>query len=90
MTELPQFRPTPELRKAYDDLVLSTRVWEALSDDARTRSANVRVAADAGAVFVTGSADGAKVVEAVDVVAAAMPGVTSVTNEVSLGGHWQW
>jgi len=39
---------------------------------------------------VTGSADGAKVVEAVDGVAAAVPGVTSVTSEVTLGGHWQW
>ena len=90
MTELPQFRPTEESRKAYDDLVLSTRVWEALSDDAHTRSANVRVAADGAAVYVTGSADGVKVVEAVDAVAAAVPGVTRVTNEVTLGGHWQW
>ena len=90
MTDLPQFRPTDESRKAYADLVLSTRVWEALSDDSRTRSANVRVAADGGDVFVTGSADAGKVVEAIDAVAAAVPDVTSVTNEVTLGGHWQW
>jgi cytidylate kinase len=90
MTELPQFRPTDESRKAYDDLVMSTRVWEALSDDARTRSANVRVGSDGGDVFVTGSADGVTVVDAIDVVAAAVPGVVGVTNEVTLGGHWQW
>jgi hypothetical protein len=90
VTGLPQFRPTDESRKAYDDLVLSTRVWESLSDDARTRSANVRVAADGGAVYVTGSADAGKVVAAIDEVAAAVPGVDGVTNEVTLGGHWQW
>jgi osmotically-inducible protein OsmY len=90
MTELPQFCPTDESRKSYADLALSTRVWEALSDDAHTRSANVRVAADGAAVFVTGSADGGKVVEAIDAVAATVPGVASVTNEVTLGGHWQW
>ena len=50
----------------------------------------MRVAADGAAVYVTGSADGVKVVEAVDAVAAAVPGVTRVTNEVTLGGHWQW
>jgi hypothetical protein len=41
-------------------------------------------------VFVTGSADSVKVVQAIDTVAAAVPGVVRVTNEVSLGGHWQW
>jgi hypothetical protein len=90
MTELPQFRPTDESLKAYGDLVLSTRVWEALSDDARTRSANVRVAADGGDVFVTGSADALRAVEAVDAVAAVVPGVNRVVNELTLGGHWQW
>jgi hypothetical protein len=90
MTGLPRFRPTDESRRAYADLVLSTRVWEALNDDTRTRSANVRVAADGAGVFVTGSADGVKAVEAIDAVAAAVPGVGQVTNEVTLGGHWQW
>jgi hypothetical protein len=34
-TDLPQSRPTDESRKAYDDPVLSTRMWETLTDDVR-------------------------------------------------------
>lgn len=90
MTRLPAFTPTEESSKAYDDLVLGTRVWEALSSDAHTHSANIRVAADGAEVFVTGSADGVKALEAIDAVTAAVPGVARVTNEVTLGGHWQW
>ena len=90
MTGLAPFRPTDESRKAFDDLLLSSQVWRALSVDPRTRAANVRVAADGGDVFVTGSADGAKALEAIDEVAAQVPGVAHVDNEVGVGGHWAW
>ena len=90
MTDLPQFRPTDESRKALADLLLSSRVWRALTVDLRTRGANVRVAADGGDVVVTGSADGVKVLGAIDEIAAAVPGVACVDNQVSVGGHWAW
>jgi osmotically-inducible protein OsmY len=41
-------------------------------------------------VLVTGSAGGARVLAAIDEVAAAVPGVTDVMNEVGVGGGWQW
>jgi cytidylate kinase len=90
MTALPAFRPTVESSKAYDDLVLSTAVWEALGEDGRTRSANVRVAADGARVYVTGSADSVKTLEGIYVVAGSVPGVEAVVSEVGVGGHWQW
>jgi osmotically-inducible protein OsmY len=90
LTELEPFRPTGESRKAFDDLLLSSRVWRALSVHQKTRGVNVRVAADGGDVFVTGSADSAKALEAIDQVAAAVPGVARVDNQVGVGGHWAW
>jgi cytidylate kinase len=90
MTELGPFKPTDESRKAFDDLLLSSVVWSALTGDARTRAANVRVAADGSDVFITGSADNAKALVAIDEVAAGVPGVAHVDNEVGVGRHWQW
>jgi len=90
MTGLPRFQPKEESRKAFDDLLLSSRVWSALSGDARTRGANVRVAADGGDVFISGSADGARQLDAIAEVARRVPGVGHVENEVGVGGHWQW
>jgi osmotically-inducible protein OsmY len=75
---------------AFDDLLLSRIVGSALTGDARTRSANVRVAADGGDVFITGSADNAKALDAIGEVAGTIPGVAHVDNEVGVGGHWQW
>ena len=90
MTELRAFQPTEASLKAFDDLLLSSEVWSALTADPRTHSANVRVAADGGAVFITGSADNAKALDAVAEVAGRVPGVARVESEVGVGGHWQW
>lgn len=90
MTELPTFRPTGESRKAFADLLLGSTVWSALTVDPRTRSANVRVAADGPDVFITGSADNDRTLDAVSEVAGSAPGVGRVHNEVSIGAHWQW
>jgi osmotically-inducible protein OsmY len=84
------FRPSEDSRKAFADLLLSSVVWSALTGDARTRSANVRVAADGADVFITGSADGARALDAITEVAEAVPGVAHVDNQVGVGGHWQW
>jgi len=86
MTRLDGFRPTEESRKAFADLLLSSTVWAALATNARTRSANVRVAADDGAVFVTGPADNERTVAAV----CEVDGVGQVNSEVAVGRNWQW
>ena len=43
LTEMGPFKPTEDSRRAFADLLLSSLVWSALTGDARTRSANVRV-----------------------------------------------
>jgi osmotically-inducible protein OsmY len=90
MTRLAAFQPTPQARKAFADLLLSSTVWAALTADPRTRSANIRVAADDGAVFISGSAGNERVLRAVTELAAQVPGVTGVTSEAGVGAHWQW
>jgi osmotically-inducible protein OsmY len=64
-------------------------VWSALTGDPRTRSANIRVAADCADVLITGSADNARALDAISEVAGGVAGVASVENEVGVGGHWQ-
>src|SRR5512137_1789977 len=51
MTRLDDFRPTPESRKAFDDLLLAGEVWSAPTVDRHPRSA------DRSASAVTGSGE---------------------------------
>lgn len=90
MTALAPFQPGEESRKAFSDLLLGSTVWAALTAHPRTRQANVRVSADDGAVYVTGSADNGRTLAAIDEVAGAVPGVARVDNQVGVGGHWRW
>jgi hypothetical protein len=90
MTRLERFQPTPQSRKSFDDLLLASRVWSALTVDARTRSANIRVGADGGAVHITGAADGGRMVAAITEIAERVDGVAEVRNEVGVGSDWQW
>ena len=90
MTRLPEFQPTAESRKAFEDLCLSSEVWAALSRDDRTKGANIRVSADAGTVFVTGVAVNYEAVNLIPEVAAAVDGVQKVDNQVGVGKDWSW
>ena len=90
MTRLDEFQPTRESRKAFEDLCLSSEVWAALSRDARTKGANIRVSADAGTVFITGVAAKHEAVNHMQEVAAAVAGVQEVDNQVGVGKDWSW
>ena len=85
MTELDDFKPTPQSLRAIDDLAISSRVWAALSRDLRTRAADLRVTADDGVVTVTGTTRSWAVVEAIPEVAGAIEGVKEVKCEVGIG-----
>lgn len=90
MTRLAPFQHTDASRKAFADLLLSSTVWAALTGDPRTRAANVRVSAEGSDIYVTGSADNARTLDAITAVAGDVPGVGSVDNEVGVGRNWQW
>ena len=90
MTRLPDFQPTEESRKAYDDLFLSSVVWAALTKDHRTRGANIRVGADSGTVLITGVAPNVGAANAIREVAERVEGVRAVDSQVGVGSNWSW
>jgi len=90
MTELDEFKASAESKRALEDLLLSTRVWAALTQDERTRGANVRVMAHHGTVTISGSAGSEKVLGAIPLVAQRVAGVKEVRSEVGMGSDWYW
>lgn len=90
MTNLPDFKPTAQSQQAFDNLLLSSLVWAALTQDSATKSANVRVTADKGVVTISGKAGSHKIVGAIPAVAAKVPGVQELRNEVGVGSDWIW
>jgi cytidylate kinase len=90
MAELDDFQPTAASQKAFDDLLLSSRVWAELTRSGRTKGASVRVQADGGKVTITGSAGREGSLEAIPMVAMSVEGVTEVKSEVGIGKDWYW
>jgi len=90
MTQLDDFKKTPQSQKVFEDLVVTSGVWAALVKDERTRAASVQVAANNGVVTITGKASAGKAVDAIPVVAGQVPGVKEVKNEVGIGSDWYW
>jgi len=90
MTELDDFKVTPQSEKTFEDLLLSTKVWAALARDKRTRAASVRVVADDGKVTITGSVGSERTVDAIPVVAQQVEGVKEVKHDVGIGSDWYW
>jgi cytidylate kinase len=90
MAELDDFQPTAASQKAFDDLLLSSRVWAELTRSQQTRGAIVRVEADSGKVTITGSASTERSLEAITMVAMRVEGVREVKSEVGIGKDWYW
>jgi cytidylate kinase len=90
MTELDDFKPTPESRRAFKDQMLSSMVWAALTRDSMTKKANVRVLAEGGNVTITGKASSHKIVGVIPHVAGQVEGVKAIKNEVGVGTDWVW
>jgi cytidylate kinase len=82
LTELPQFQPTNESRKALGNLALQSSVFAALARDGRTRDADFRVRADDGVVTVEGVAKLPEMMESVGEIVSKVEGVTRVVNQV--------
>jgi len=82
MAEHEEFKPTAASVKAMQDLALSSRVSAALARDARTRAADLSVAADEGIVTITGTTRTPAVLEAVPLVVRQVEGVKEVRSEL--------
>jgi cytidylate kinase len=90
MTQLDDFQPTDESRKAFADLFLSSAVWAALTKDPRTKGGNIRVGADDGKVLITGVAPNTRAITAIQDVAEQVDGVRELDNQAGVGGNWSW
>jgi cytidylate kinase len=90
MAELPDFQPTAESRKRFEDLRLGSRVWATLAKDPTTRSARIDVTADGGEVVITGNVSSSKALELLPRIAGTVEGVKAVRCEAGMGADWYW
>jgi cytidylate kinase len=90
MTELEEFKPTPESRKDFEDLRLSCRVWAALAKSPETRNAGIQVTADGAEVTIRGNVGSARALESIPRIAGSVEGVKSVRSEAGMGTDWYW
>ena len=90
MTELDDFQSTAASQKAFNNLLLSSRVWAELTKTEQTKGAIVRVHADDGKVTITGSASTERALEAIPTVAMRVEGVKEVKSDVGIGKDWYW
>jgi cytidylate kinase len=90
ITELPDYKPTPESRQAFENLLLSSLVWAELTKNQFTRSADVRITADQGVITVGGKATSHKIIDIIPLIAQEVSGVKEVRNEVGVGSDWMW
>jgi osmotically-inducible protein OsmY len=90
LSELPEFKPTEEGQKRFDDLRLSCRVWGALARNPETRASNVQIMADGGKVLITGNIGSGKALDLVPKIAKEVSGVEAVHCEAGVGTDWSW
>ncbi|MBN2060927.1 MAG: cytidylate kinase family protein [Deltaproteobacteria bacterium] len=90
MVSLKDFETTVASKKAFDDQLLSSLVWAALTKEKATATANVRVSSDDGNVTIAGSVGSESMQKAVGEVAMRVAGVKQVKNEVGIGSDWHW
>lgn len=87
---LDDFKTTPESQKAFEDALLSSRVWASLAKDVRTRVASIQVDSDSGIVTLSGSLGSQKTLDAILQTATLVPGVKSIVNRMGIGADWYW
>jgi cytidylate kinase len=90
LAEMPEFQPTAESRKRFDDFQLSCRVWGALARNPETRNAGIHVAADGGDVVISGTVGSARTTDTITQVARSVEGVRNLRCEAGAGTDWFW
>lgn len=90
MTELDDFKPDENSKAEFNNQVLSSMVWAALTKDDRTNNSNLHVVSNNGIVTISGSAGSERSLTAIDEITKGVEGVNEVVNEVGIGADWQW
>jgi len=83
------FKTTPESQKSMDDLAVSSLVKAAIAFDSETRNVEITVNADGGTVEILGKAKQEEMIDRMSQIAAAVPGVKEVKNNVVLDYRYQ-
>jgi cytidylate kinase len=83
------FEPNEASRLAFQDELLRSLVWSALTRDERTRSAQLEIVVRQGCVTITGAVRSEHQLEEISAVAGGVAGVRSIHNEVSVGTIWR-
>jgi cytidylate kinase len=76
------FQPTPESRRALENLTLASRVTAQLASASRTRGLGLEVVADGGIVTISGETQSAAAAEAIELVARQVDGVKELRSRV--------
>jgi cytidylate kinase len=90
MASMDAYKPTPQSQKAFDDLILSSRVWSALAINGQIMITNITVSADAGKVTISGGASSTKAINAIAAVAQRVEGVKEIKADLGVGPDWYW
>jgi len=90
MTELDDFKPDQNSKAEFNNQVLSSMVWAALTKDDRTNNSNLNVVSDNGIVRISGSAGSEGAFNAITEITKGVEGVREVVNEVGTGTDWKW
>ncbi len=81
---LPQFKATPESKKAMYDLLIKSRVRAALARISKIRLEKLEIEADDGKVVISGRTKSEEISKEVSDIISKIPGVVSVENKVEL------
>lgn len=83
------FEPTEASIQRFNDELLASTVWSAITQNEDTRGAYVEASAKQGRVHLTGTVRSKKILEAINVLAADIDGVEELVNEMNIGTIWR-
>jgi cytidylate kinase len=90
MSHLEEFTPDQDALQSLENLLISSRVWAAITLNKATRSAKVQIEAADGYVIISGNVSSMKIADAIIGVAAGVDGVKTVSNQIGIGSDWIW
>jgi hypothetical protein len=90
MSRLEEYTADESTRNSLEDLLLSSKVWAALTQNRPTRTVQVQITAQDGHVTLHGDVGSRKLSDAITGIARDVSGVKEVTNKLRVGIAWVW
>ncbi|HXG51961.1 MAG TPA: cytidylate kinase family protein [candidate division Zixibacteria bacterium] len=82
MVRRPEFQPTPQSEKAFQDLTTTARVQAALITSPKTRNVILNVRSDGGEVYISGILADPELEKEITQIAKSVPGVSRVVTDI--------